>query len=407
MFLLPVRTDRRLRRIPWFNGALIAANVVVFMFTGQRMQAASWLIKRGFPLETVEQKFRVLGFYLMPEHPQLHQFISYQFLHSDWMHLLGNMLFLYVFGNSVEDRLGRVGYLSFYLAGGVIAGLGHVLLDPNAVPVIGASGAVAAVTGAYLALFPLSYVTIMLWFLVPLASFEVSSVLLILFRVAQDLVFQLLGIGSVAYLAHLSGYVFGFATGMSLLLMRLLARERYDLLALIEHQRRRVQFRRLARAGHQPWEHAAATHGADPVAEECAGPPAPDPQRHLELRARISQALAGHDVASAAQLYGELVKAEPGQVMGQQQQLDLANQFMADGRYHTAATAYELFLSTYHRYPQKQKVQLILGLIYARYLDQPQRAKELLSSAVPQLKGEDQALARQVLSQIGLVEPSD
>jgi len=73
------------------------------------------------------------------------QFITYQFMHGDWMHLVGNMLFLWVFGNAVEDRFGHVGYAAFYLIGGIAAGVGHVL-DTNA-PVIGASGSVAAVTG--------------------------------------------------------------------------------------------------------------------------------------------------------------------------------------------------------------------------------------------------------------------
>jgi membrane associated rhomboid family serine protease len=78
-----------------------------------------------------------------------------QFLHGGWLHLGGNMLYLWIFGNNVEDRLGRLGFLAFYLAGGVAAGLTQVAIDPSSTnPVVGASGAIAAVLGAYLVLYP-------------------------------------------------------------------------------------------------------------------------------------------------------------------------------------------------------------------------------------------------------------
>ena len=86
--------------------------------------------------------------------------------------------------------------------------------------------------------------------------------------------------------------------------------------------------------------------------------------------------------------------------MNQQDQLDLANQIMAESEYHAAASAYELFLRTFENYAEKQQIQLILGLIYARYLDQHPRAIELLRAATPRLVGEDQILAQQVLQEI-------
>ena len=77
------------------------------------------------------------------------------FLHGGWLHLLGNMLFLWIFGNNVEDRLGRIPFLAFYLAGGVAAALTQVLIDPDStIPLVGASGAIAAALGAYIVLFP-------------------------------------------------------------------------------------------------------------------------------------------------------------------------------------------------------------------------------------------------------------
>ena len=82
---------------------------------------------------------------LNPQDPHLWQYLTYPFLHENWLHILGNMLFLYIFGNNINDRMGHLGYLAFYLAGGIVAGMGHAAFDQS--PVIGASGAVAAVTG--------------------------------------------------------------------------------------------------------------------------------------------------------------------------------------------------------------------------------------------------------------------
>ena len=392
----PVRTDRRNKRVPWVNYALIALNVVIFMLTARQVASFGPAAAQGLTAEQIRHYLPVVDMYLWPTEPRLFQFITYQFLHQDWMHLLGNMLFLWVFGNSVEDRLGKIGYLLFYLAGGVLAGVAHAL-PSDAAPVLGASGAVASVTGAYLALFPLSDVTIVFIFG---GSFEVSSMVLIGFRIAQDVLFQLAGIGGVAYLAHLGGYAAGFAVGMALLATRLLPREPVDMLAFIEHRRRRRQFQRMARRGFHAWDHAPTEPASSDGAAPRAPAPTPESQALMQHRADITRALAEHRLTEAARLYSDLLRDDPKQVFAQQPQLDLANQLMADGRYDTAAAAYELMLAAYPRYAQRHHVQLILGLIYARYLDAPTRARTLLNEALPHLNRDDQSLAHQVLSEI-------
>jgi len=401
MIFFPTHTDRRLKKTPWVNYALIATNVVIFILTANQIN----LVNQYFQALNISQlagladpggRPWLLDYYLQPGRGGVFQYISYQFLHSSWMHLIGNMMFLYVFGNGVEDRLGKVGYLFIYLAGGIIAGVGHAAVEIN--PVLGASGAVAGVTGAYLALFPLSNVTIVYWFIVP-GSFEVSSMLLILFQVAQDVLFQIGGIGGTAYLAHLAGYTCGFTVGMGLLMSRILPREPYDMLSLIEQRRRKAQFTRLSQQGYQPWEHHKP--GDPPKAAGDGSATLTEQQKQvMQSRSAISAALADHNTPKAAELYVKLLEHEPEQVMGQQQQLDIANQLMSEGRYGVSASAYQLFLVTYKNYPDRQQVQLILGLIFARYLDQRQRAKELLTQAIPKLHGEELALAKQTLQEI-------
>lgn len=398
MILFPTGTDRRLQRTPWVNYTLIAVNVVVFILTAnQVLLTEEYFYALDAAVQTgavIPPRPEVLNYYLLPGDGSVIQYFSYQFLHSSWMHLIMNMVFLYVFGNGVEDRLGKLGYIFFYLAGGIVAGLGHGAVESN--PVLGASGSVAAVTGAYLALFPLSNVTIVYWLIVP-GRFEVSSMILILFQVAQDMLFQVSGIGNTAYLAHLAGYLCGFAFGITLLLTRILPREPYDMLSLIEHRRRRAQFTKLSRQGYRPWDH---NKPGDPSGKAAAAV-TEDEKRIMQARSEISAAIAGHDLPKAARLYVDLIDKEPEQVMTLQHQLDIANQLMSDGRYDASARAYTLFLGAYKNYADRQQVQLILGLIFARYLDQRQRAKELLTEAVPRLQGEELTLAKQVLAEIG------
>ncbi len=394
---LPIRTDRSLRHTPWVNYALIAANVLIFIATTADLKKVFYLMGEGMPLDQLAKTLPVGLYMLVPSHLSIEQFISYQFLHADWMHLLGNMLFLYVFGNSVEDRLGKVAYLLFYLAGGVVAGLGHALIE-QATPVLGASGAVAAVSGAYLALFPRSNVTILyIYFFI--GTFEISSMLLILFQIAQDAFLYVGQFGGVAYLAHLSGYAYGFAIGIGLLWIKLLTREPYDMLSLLEQKRRRAQFQALTRKGYQPWQHQAdSSVNPDRPSSSDSNP---QEAKLIELRAKISSAISDHRLDDAAKLYLELLTVDPTQVLARQQQLDLANQLMSSGRYEQAAAAYELFLSAYKNYGQREQVELILGLICGRYLRKYERSKQLLTSALARLTDPDErALAQQVIEEI-------
>src|SRR3954468_3448237 len=144
--MIPLRTDSRLRATPWMNWGIIAFNIAFFMFQHVFRNASRAMV-------------------LNPLDPALPTFITYSLLHENLMHLASNMLFLYIFGNNVNDKMGHLGYLGFYLAGAVVAGIAYVLWQPGTTPVIGASGAIAAVTGAYLILFPRSNITVLYFFM--------------------------------------------------------------------------------------------------------------------------------------------------------------------------------------------------------------------------------------------------
>jgi membrane associated rhomboid family serine protease len=135
------------------------------------------------------------------------------FMHGGFMHLAGNMLYLWIFGNNIEDVLGKIGYLLFYLAGGLVAALSHILANPlSDVPMVGASGAISAVLGAYIVLFPRAHVIILLWVVfvvrfIPVPAFLVLGVWFVM---------QLSGVlgdsgtgGGIAWFAHIGGFLAG------------------------------------------------------------------------------------------------------------------------------------------------------------------------------------------------------
>jgi rhomboid family protein len=137
------------------------------------------------------------------------------FMHAGLLHIGGNMLFFWVFGNNIEDRLGHVGFAVFYLVGGLVAALGHVFADPNStVPVVGASGAIAAVMGAYLVLYPKARVHSLILF-PPFVFFRsvTAWIMLGIWFVTQFFVDPNSG---VAWVAHVTGFAFGVLIGLLL-----------------------------------------------------------------------------------------------------------------------------------------------------------------------------------------------
>lgn len=152
--------------------------------------------------------------------------LSYQFLHAGIAHLAGNMLFLWTFGDNVEDRLGRIGFLFFYLVSGILAVLTHCLFDPTSqMPVVGASGAISGVMGAYLLLFPGARVLLLVWIVIFVTFVRVSAWLLLIpyFVLQFPAVQRLFSLGEtqgVAVWAHIGGFAVGMGLGPVMAKMR-------------------------------------------------------------------------------------------------------------------------------------------------------------------------------------------
>ncbi len=140
------------------------------------------------------------------------------FMHGGWLHILGNMWFLWIFGDNVERRFGSVFYALFYLAAGVVASYAQVLASPDSViPNLGASGAIAGVLGAYLAMFPSNRVTIVIFRFIPFVVPAVVAIgmwALLQFVNGFGQIAQTDQGGGVAYLAHVGGFIAGFVVGL-------------------------------------------------------------------------------------------------------------------------------------------------------------------------------------------------
>jgi membrane associated rhomboid family serine protease len=163
-------TPLQVIRFQYVTGALIAMNVIVFLMTGAfTSEEGLWTYASGYgivPVELVHVVDPSGGYHPVPEPLTL---ITYQFLHGGWMHLITNMLFLWVFADNIEDAFGHVGFLIFYLLCGVAAGLAHTLIQSQSpAPLIGASGAVSGVLASYLLLYPKARVWILLFLRIPI-----------------------------------------------------------------------------------------------------------------------------------------------------------------------------------------------------------------------------------------------
>lgn len=371
--IIPIRTDNRLSRRPVVNYLIVAINAVVFL--------------AQFAMPHYDQVIR--PYMLDPVNPHLEQFFTSMFLHASWAHIVGNMIFLWVFGNAVNDRFGHVGYTAFYLGGGLLSAIGYVLLAGTA-PVLGASGAISAVTGAYLILFPRVRVTLLAWLFYVVTPLEISSIYFLGFQFIFNLwaSYSSAG-GQVAYVAHASGYVYGIVIAIVLLAIGVLPRDVYDVLSLWKAWRRRAGYRAMTAKGYDPFGYGGvARPGSRPVEAQPieSKPRVGSPEgKALDLRQQITRLHGLGEFSQAADAYLQLVALVDDAVLPRQQQLDIANQLMAEHRYGQAADAYERLLAHYPRYEHIEDIQLMLGLIYGRYLGQKDKAVANLTRALASL----------------------
>lgn len=390
--LIPYGTDRPLHRTTVVTWAFIGLCVAVFavqLIAGQLSDGGRDRLEALLAL-------RSYGFrWWMP--------VTYAFLHGSWWHLAGNMLFLWVFGPNIEDRFGRLGFALFYLAGAAVSGGIQVLIESGGV--IGASGAIAACTGAYLIMFPRTTVRAFS-LLIVFGPVVLPAWWFIGFSILWDLFAQGSGGDSgVAHLAHLGGYAFGAVVSLALLWAKVLPREPYDVFSMARQLYRRQQLKSAVtgqqRQLERRWERARAATANGKVSEEAART-----ERIATARAEVSRLISAGDFPAAAAAYTRLAESEPAAAglttLSRRSQYELANHFFTTGDHAAAVYAYERFLDAYPRDPESPQIRLLLGRINARYLNDPVRAKALLTEAISGLRDdESREMARKELEALG------
>ncbi len=271
--------------------------------------------------------------------------------------------------------------MCFYLAGGVFSGIGHTLFSSGAV--IGASGAVAAVTGAYLVLFPQTLITVLYWFFF-IGTLEVPALYFILLKliIIDNIIATYTP--QVAYDAHLSGYAIGILAMLGMLATGLISSNNFDLFAIIKQWNRRRRYRDAVASGYDPF--TGRTEYKRIRVKEIKSPAEKQKnEKTKELRNEISKRIAERNLPAATELYLELLSHDSTQILPRQYLLDIANQLAGDNKPAESAQAYEQFLAHYSNYEYSEQVELMLGILYCRYLNQPQLAIKHLEAAATKL----------------------
>jgi membrane associated rhomboid family serine protease len=232
--LFPLKDDIPTRRFPILTVLLIVANVLMFFlfqeaYFGSQAVFDSRVIEYGaIPYEITHPGDQCVS--ISPTEigcaaggdglaPTWLTIITSMFMHGGLLHLGGNMLFLWIFGNNIEDSMGRARFVLFYVLGGLAAVIAQTVIEPNAaVPTIGASGAVAAVLGGYALLYPRARVVTLLFIIIFFTIIELPALLVLgawfllqALNGASDLATPAAGGGGVAYFAHIGGFLFGLA----------------------------------------------------------------------------------------------------------------------------------------------------------------------------------------------------
>lgn len=205
--MIPLRDSQRSYSTPVVTIALIVVNMAVFLYE--------------LSLDRFSLNHLIMTYGVVPDRLDLISLLTSMFLHGGWLHVLGNMWFLWIFGDNVEDILGGPKYLLFYLSCGIVAALIQVAFNPGSrIPTVGASGAIAGVMGAYLVKFPGSRILTLIPIFLFFTTIEVPAVLMLLYWFAIQF---FSGVGSIGY-SHLSqggvawfAHVGGFLAGMILI----------------------------------------------------------------------------------------------------------------------------------------------------------------------------------------------
>jgi membrane associated rhomboid family serine protease len=227
--VVPLHDNNPTKITPWVNYGLIAINILVFIYALTLSSDQLQAFFRTFAIVPSQLTASFQSGSALVIGAQLLTLITSQFLHGGFLHLGGNMLFLWVFGNNIEEKLGRATYLFFYLACGALAGLAQWAISMQSdIPMVGASGAIAGVLGAYILRFPNARILTLIPLGIFITTFRIPAIFFLGFWFFQQALYGLASLqastsidtGGIAYWAHAGGFVVGLALAPLLGLFR-------------------------------------------------------------------------------------------------------------------------------------------------------------------------------------------
>ncbi|RKY31367.1 MAG: rhomboid family intramembrane serine protease [Candidatus Omnitrophota bacterium] len=208
--MIPLKDENPTKTFPFVTIAIIIANVLVFIYE----------LNLGEGLQDKISQFAVIPYNIthLTEPAALLTLVTSLFFHGGFAHIFGNMLYFWVFGNNIEDRLGHLRFIFFYILGGILATFGHILIAPDSkIPLIGASGAISAVLGAYVILYPRAKVLVLIPFFFLWRIVRIQAWWFLIFWIILQLFYGTASLASaqgaemtgVAWFAHVGGFLAG------------------------------------------------------------------------------------------------------------------------------------------------------------------------------------------------------
>jgi membrane associated rhomboid family serine protease len=392
--LFPLGDDNPVRRTPVVTWLLIGMNAAVFVAFNLQMrepQIQLWTLRWGYDVD----------------HPFGKQLFTSMFMHGGWAHILGNMWVLWIVGDNVEDKVGKVGYLALYLLGGCAAALTYAAIalvggaDPGAMslygrehmPLVGASGAIAAIMGMYLVFFPEARIRLLAWFFVFVQIIPVRAKWFIGLTLALDLVTSVVAQGAssggVATMAHVGGGAFGIVAA---LILKPMVGGGGEGDAWDVH----TGFAKRMRAGAEPWQDARMPPGPRMAPEET------DEISIRDVERSIAQLVRGGRVREAIDVYPAYVAMAREQPLPDDVQIEIAHELYRQWLPKEAIPAYLRYLDTHPNGDDVAEAKFRLGVLYARGLSRRDEASRWLREAErehhdPRIR----AAAAQMLAQLG------
>ena len=359
--LIPIGTNVEHRRYPAVTYWLIGINILIF--------AGQWAIARAGGLNSTNelvQTFASIENACRLSSIQFHFYslFTYQFLHADWLHILFNMIFLLPFGKVVEDRMGHLGFLVFYLGCGAIGGYLHTLVHVN--PVVGASGSVCAVVAAFVVLAPKTKTHILFVFFL-IGVYSVPSMLLVAFYISIDVLSQaasLLGrnTSNTAWIVHLTGYFIGGGCTYIALKLHFISSSEFDLPRVLQQWKRRRDYK--------------STLSTPPVRQVPDSSDDPD----FLLRPAIADKVNNGELELATAMYLEENKKNSSFSIDGMSLHSIGISLLQNNNTDLGVKVLEKYLSQQKNAKDKGDVALLLIAKYTRVLGNKKRAKSLLQT---------------------------